>query len=100
MIPTAEELTQHEQEHDLIDLDEHIEDIAKKVTKEKVDEIPHFLGGGGGGGGSGSGVSEETDPIFTASEAFGFAAGDVAKLAGIAAGADVTANATIDGGTY
>ena len=51
MIPDAEDLIQHEQEHELIDLDEHIEDIAQKVTKEKVDEIPHFLGGGGGGGG-------------------------------------------------
>jgi hypothetical protein len=50
MIPTANDLIQHEQEHELIDLDEHIEDIAKKVTKEKVDEIPHFLGGGGGTG--------------------------------------------------
>lgn len=54
--PTAEELNKHEIEHDLIDLDEHIEDIAKKVAKEKVDEIPHFLGGGGGvGGGGGTG---------------------------------------------
>jgi hypothetical protein len=53
IVPTAEELFQHETEHDLIDLDEHIEDIAKKVTKEKVDEIPHFLGGGGGGTGTG-----------------------------------------------
>ena len=35
----------------------------------------------------------ETDPVFLASEAAGFVAGDAAKLAGIAAGAEVNVNA-------
>lgn len=42
-----------------------------------------------GGGGSGGGVSSETDPVFLASEAHNFVAGDKAKLSGIQAGAQV-----------
>jgi hypothetical protein len=57
------------------------------ITVKATENGLEFVVGGG----------EETDPVFGASEAAGFEAGDKAKLDGIEAGADVTDTGNVSG---
>ncbi len=70
-------------------------DGPNNITTSTTTNLTGFLKGNGSvvSADNSTYLTAETDPVFSASEAASFAAGDAAKLAGIAAGAEVNVQA-------